>query len=72
MKISLSIKNKVGFIDGSIAKPNRFDQIKLNAWIRNNNMVISWIINTMSKEISSGVIFIESALEMWQEVKECF
>ncbi|XP_022867242.1 uncharacterized protein LOC111386973 [Olea europaea var. sylvestris] len=37
MVIALSVKNKSGFIDGSIPKPKNSDDL-LNPWICNNNM----------------------------------
>lgn len=40
MKIALSGKNKLDFIDDSIIKPSEFDLILTNAWKRNNNIVI--------------------------------
>lgn len=72
MSIALSVKNKLGFIDGSIPKCEGTDSVMLNSWIRNNNMVISWILNSISKDISASVIFSESAYEIWQDLKEHF
>ncbi|KAL5556272.1 hypothetical protein UlMin_038508 [Ulmus minor] len=72
MLISLSVKNKLGFIDGSITKPEGNDLNLLNSWIRNNNVVISWILNSISKEISSSVIFSVSACEIWLDLKDRF
>ena len=51
MKIALSVMNKLGFIDGLIPKPEGDDLNLLQSWIRNNNMVISWILNSVSKDI---------------------
>ena len=50
MTITLSVKNKLGFIDGSIPILGGTYSI-LNSWIRNNNIVISWILNSILKEI---------------------
>ena len=72
MLIALSVKNKLGFIDGSIPKPNISDLPLFNSWIRNNNMVISWILNSISKDISASIIFFESATEIWLDLKTCF
>ena len=41
MLIAFSVKNKLGFMDGTIAKPDSNDGVLLQSWIRNNNMVIS-------------------------------
>lgn len=57
MSIALLIKNKLGFINGSIVKPDDIGLSHLNAWIRNNNIVISGILNSVSKEISASIIF---------------
>ncbi|KAJ4717700.1 Retrovirus-related Pol polyprotein from transposon TNT 1-94 [Melia azedarach] len=71
MVIALSVKNKLGFVDGSITRPTGTDPL-LNSWIRNNNIVISWILNSVSKEISASVIFSQSAYEIWNDLKERF
>ena len=72
MLIALSVKNKLGFVDGSIAKPPGTDANLFNSWIRNNNMVISWILNSVSKEISANIKFVSSAREIWLDLKDCF
>ena len=64
MVITLSVKNKIGFIDGSIPHPDGTDVTLLSSWIRNNNIVISWILNSVSKEISTSILFSDSAFEM--------
>ncbi|KAL5570625.1 hypothetical protein UlMin_027200 [Ulmus minor] len=72
MLIALSVKNKIGFVDGSIAEPLGTDANLFNSWIRNNNMVISWILNSISKEISASVMFASSAREIWLDLKDRF
>mgnify|MGYP000388353246 CR=1 FL=1 len=64
MLISLLVKNKVGFVDGSITKPKGIDSELVDSWVRNNNMFILWILNYVSKEISASIIFIECAHEI--------
>ncbi|XP_073059697.1 uncharacterized protein [Primulina eburnea] len=70
MKIALSVKNKFGFVDGTIAKPSEVDSNLLSFWTRNNNIVISWILNSVSKEISASVLFSESAANIWDDLQE--
>ncbi|KAL5556239.1 hypothetical protein UlMin_038475 [Ulmus minor] len=72
MLIALSVKNKLGFVDGSIAEPPCTDANLFNSWIRNNNMVISWILNSISKEISASVMFASSSREIWLDLKDRF
>lgn len=67
--ITLFVKNKLGFIDGTITHPSGD---LLLAWIRNNNVVIAWILNSVSKEISSSILFSEFARDIWIDLKERF
>ncbi|KAL5582148.1 hypothetical protein UlMin_014590 [Ulmus minor] len=66
------ILNKLGFVDGSIAEPPSTDANMFNSWIRNNNMVISWILNSVSKEIFASIMFASSAREIWLDLKDRF
>ncbi|XP_073014619.1 uncharacterized protein [Primulina eburnea] len=70
MIIAISVKNKLGFVDGSIPRPDDF--MLLNSWKRNNGIVTSWILNSVSKDISTSIIFTESALDIRQDLKERF
>lgn len=72
MLIALSMKNKLGFEDGSIEKPEGTDSDVLSSWTRNNNVDIFWILNSVSKEISASIIYVESAHELWLDLKESF
>ncbi|KAJ9553411.1 hypothetical protein OSB04_017456 [Centaurea solstitialis] len=72
MKMAISVKNKLGFIDGTLSRLDESDQTNLNLWIRNNNIVISWILNCVSKEITGSVIFSDSTLDIWIDLQERF
>ncbi|KAI3820683.1 hypothetical protein L1987_08231 [Smallanthus sonchifolius] len=50
MSIALSAKNKLGFVDGTVVRPTSSPNLEL--WKRCNDMVISWILNTLSSDIS--------------------
>lgn len=69
MVIALSMKNKLSFIDGTISWPQSSEDL-LNHWVRNNNIVISWILNSISKEISASIIYSESAHDIWTDLNE--
>jgi len=53
--IALSSKNKVGFVDGTIARPTN-DSPLLLYWQRCKDLVASWILNSLRKEISGSVV----------------
>ncbi|XP_062093912.1 uncharacterized protein LOC133799940 [Humulus lupulus] len=72
MRLAISVENKLGFLDDSISKPSISDLPLDNAWLRNNNIVISWILNSVSKEISSSILYDESASAIWNDLKTRF
>nr|XP_009784460.1 PREDICTED: uncharacterized protein LOC104232873 [Nicotiana sylvestris] len=49
--IALSAKNKLGFIDGTYYEPDA-SSTDFKQWNRCNDMVISWILNSLSKDIA--------------------
>jgi hypothetical protein len=69
MLVSLSAKNKIGLLDGSICKPSKHDDFFL-AWTRCNDMVVSWILHVVSSDIKSSIIYITSSKIMWEDLKD--
>lgn len=72
MMMALRAKNKVGFVDGSLEKPSSSSAAELQQWNRCNDMVKSWLLNSLSREIAPSVIYCDLALEIWAELKERF
>lgn len=70
-EIQLSSKRKLGFIDGSVVK-NTEDATEAAQWETCNNMVISWIHNSISDAIKRSVLFINSASEIWKQLEKRF
>ena len=68
----MSVKNKLGFIDGFISRPDGTDSNLLSSWTRNNSIVISWILNSVSKEIAASILFSDTALEIWNDLQDRF
>ncbi|XP_074303826.1 uncharacterized protein LOC141638321 [Silene latifolia] len=69
--IALSAKNKIGFIDGSIPKPAATASTAKN-WQRCNDIVFSWILNSVSLDIAKSILC-DSLLEIaWRELEERF
>ncbi|KHN19117.1 hypothetical protein glysoja_036233, partial [Glycine soja] len=42
------------------------------AWTRANNVVISWLYNSVSKEIITNILFANTAKEIWDDLKTRF
>ncbi|XP_012851790.1 PREDICTED: uncharacterized protein LOC105971482 [Erythranthe guttata] len=72
MTISLIVKNKIGFIDGTIFEPVADELVMRNAWIRNNNIVMSWIINFVSKDIQGSIMYSNSSKDISDDLKTRF
>ncbi|GKV44382.1 hypothetical protein SLEP1_g51574, partial [Rubroshorea leprosula] len=61
----------MGFVDGTLKKPST-DCPEFLAWTKCNSMVLSWILNALSRELHSSVAYAESAAEVWEDLKERF
>ncbi|MCI17179.1 flavonol sulfotransferase-like protein, partial [Trifolium medium] len=59
------------FINGTLPRPDDDDRDSL-AWDRCNTMLMSWLNNYVEPEISQSILWLDSALEIWQELKERF
>lgn len=70
MEINLSMKQKLGFINGTIAKPD--DPAEAEQWEICNNAVISWIMNGVYDSISSYILYMHSASEIWKHLERRF
>ncbi|KAF7154617.1 hypothetical protein RHSIM_Rhsim01G0137000 [Rhododendron simsii] len=71
MIVALSAKNKFGFVDGSLPKPNDSSP-KHSSWVRCNHMVLSWLLNSLDYHLRESVIFGETAAEIWANLRERF
>lgn len=53
MEISLSAKNKLGFIHGTIEEPSSSaDPDKHTAWRRCNDMILSWLLHSLEPDLA--------------------
>ncbi|XP_073042442.1 uncharacterized protein [Primulina eburnea] len=71
MLIALRAKNKLAFIDGTCQRPAA-GSLTFNQWERCNALVLSWIMNTVSKEIFGGIVYSTDASAVWNDLKEQF
>uniref|UniRef100_A0A1S3X8U1 Retrotransposon Copia-like N-terminal domain-containing protein n=3 Tax=Nicotiana TaxID=4085 RepID=A0A1S3X8U1_TOBAC len=69
MKIGLIGKSKLGFVDGRYTK-DKFDQSLHELWKKCNAIVLSWIMNVVSKELLSGIVYKSSAHKVWTDLKD--
>ncbi|GAU51220.1 hypothetical protein TSUD_412260 [Trifolium subterraneum] len=71
MTIALKSKNKLRFVNGTLHRPDDEDHDSL-AWDRCNTMIMSWISNAVDADISQSVLWMDTASEIWQDLKERF
>lgn len=72
MTITFSAKNKLRFVDGTIEKTNAKKIIELALWQRCNDMVLMWIVKVFALDISSSVVYLRTARNVWDDLKEKF
>ncbi|XP_019252834.1 PREDICTED: uncharacterized protein LOC109231642 [Nicotiana attenuata] len=69
--ISLSAKNKLGFIDGSCPTP-ALTATDFKTWSRCNDMVTCWLLNSLSKVIADSVLYLKTAKDLWIDLEHRF
>ena len=71
--MGLTVKNKLGFVDGSISAPKEGITSPLySLWSRCNTVVITWILNCVSKEIRATILYKQTAFEIWNILRNRF
>ncbi|KAH0768774.1 hypothetical protein KY290_012755 [Solanum tuberosum] len=70
VSIALSAKNKLGFIDGSLVVPTDITLQKSRS--RCNDMVLSWLLNSLSKEIVESILYSQSSKVLWSNLEDRF
>lgn len=71
MQIALNARNKFGIVSGSFEKPALTSPL-YSQWERVNDLVITWILNSVVDEISDGLNYVTTASEVWKELAERF
>ncbi|XP_070667429.1 uncharacterized protein [Malus domestica] len=70
--MALSAKNKEGFIDETIKKPEGASAVELQQWTCCNNLVKSWLLNSIFQDIRVSVIYSDISHKIWNDLKERF
>lgn len=60
---ALSVKNKMGFVNGKYKKPDPKDRL-LNQWKRCDDMVTSWILHSLSRDIAGSLQYVNNVAEL--------
>nr|XP_011463599.1 PREDICTED: uncharacterized protein LOC105351318 [Fragaria vesca subsp. vesca] len=71
MPISLSAKNKTGFITGKIKEPSTIINPDEHALLqRCNDMVLSWILNSLEPDLANSVLSCTTPYAIWEDLRE--
>ncbi|KAK3018141.1 hypothetical protein RJ639_004595 [Escallonia herrerae] len=70
---SLTAKNKIGFINGSIEQPLEKDQpTEYALWNQCSSMILSWLTHSVEPDLAKGVIHAKTAYQVWEDFKDQF
>ncbi|KAK4390093.1 Retrovirus-related Pol polyprotein from transposon RE1 [Sesamum angolense] len=71
VKVALTAKMKLSFIDGTYLKPiGNTEECK--QWVRTDSMVFSWIMNSISKDIAKAFSYAKSGRSLWLQLEARF
>lgn len=68
MTMALNAKKKYGFVDGTAPQPAVSDPA-FGSWMRSNNMILSWLLNSVSKELATSILYFDTARDLWIDLK---
>lgn len=71
MAINLRAKSKLGFVLGTCKRCN-YNLELAEQWEKCNAFVLAWIMNTVSKELLSGIVYASNVAMVWADLKERF
>ncbi|KAL3360867.1 hypothetical protein AABB24_014020 [Solanum stoloniferum] len=66
---ALSVKSKTGFINGKVVRPDS-DDPTFAQWERCDDMVTSWILNSLSPDLRDSLQYVNNAKELWDELED--
>nr|CAD1826176.1 unnamed protein product [Ananas comosus var. bracteatus] len=67
----LSGKFKLGYVNGKIQEPP-IDETKYDEWKSNNDLVMSWLFNSMESHVRDGLLFLKTAHEVWKTLSDIY
>lgn len=71
MIMALEVKNKIGFLDCTVVRPEDGDP-KLYLWKRCNTMVRSWILKAVKPTIAESIMYFDKAQDVWEDLRDRF
>jgi hypothetical protein len=69
--IALGGRSKLGFINGTIKSPE-VGSLEHEAWLSKDQLVISWILNSMKRNLGEIFSYSESSLDLWNAIRDMY
>ncbi|KAM7473780.1 hypothetical protein LguiB_021023 [Lonicera macranthoides] len=71
MRLFIDGKRRLGYVNGEVVPPPANDP-GFKSWREENSMVTSWLINSMEAGLGKPYMFLPTAQDIWQAVKETY
>ena len=71
ISLALGGRSKLGYVNGSIEPPEP-SSTTFAAWHANDQLVMSWILNSMEPKLSELFSYSESSCNLWESIKEMY
>ena len=71
VSLALGGRSRIEFIDKNSSVPDK-QSSQYKSWFANDQMVQSWLLNTMEQHIAKIFSYSESAADLWDAVKEMY
>ncbi|KAG6470011.1 hypothetical protein ZIOFF_070951 [Zingiber officinale] len=71
VRLAIDGKGKLGYLNGEIKPPTTKDP-RFEQWQSQNSMVTAWLINSMDPVIGKPFIFLPTARDVWEAVRETY
>lgn len=69
MRVSLTSRKKLPFINGQITMPLDKNSREYNIWEIVNRLVLAWILNSCSPHIQSTLMHTQNAYKAWMDLE---
>ena len=67
--ISLDAKTKLGFIDGSIPKPQSVDHPYYTTWCKCSSTILACLLNSVSRDLQPSIVYFKIARDVWIDLQ---
>ena len=71
VSLALGGRSKLGYINGVIKAP-AITSLTYESWLCKDQLVMSWLLNSMERRIAEIFSYSESSMHLWKQVKEMY